>query len=1828
MCGIAGVFHYNDPGRTVDRDLLVAMTRTIRHRGPDYEDFFVEGCVGFGHRRLSIVDLSPAGHQPMANEDRSCWIAYNGEFYNHAGFRRRLLAEGHVFRGASDTETLLHLLESRGPDCLADLAAIFVFGFWDSRNQCLTLARDPLGVKQLYYHDDGKRIVFANEIKALLVRPDVPREPDPEAVNEYLHFHAPLFERTFFSHIRQLRPGEYMQVTRHGVRRRTYWAVDDFRPRGGSPEQNVEELREQLSAIVSEQLMSDVPVGAFFSGGIDSSAVAAWASRSGHKPQCFGVHFTGQEVPDERPYQEAAASALGLQLELCTLDGSTFPDDLMRLIYYQDQPIIGAAMFPMYKVSELAARQVKVCLGGQAGDEVFGGYARYGLTRPSQVIRSWFSSRRGSVPASRDRPRTQVGGNLFLQLADRKNLRRLLRNVGEFGNWEQLYFDNFAKVPVGTWRRVFNQDFVDRQACRRLFAETVSLYPASDPADKAMLWDVQTYLPGLFHQDDRMSMAVSLESRVPLADPRLVRFAFRTGFELKFRGGATKWIMRQAVSTSLPSFVLTRRKVGFDTPIEAWVKKRHPSFIRDLLLSSRARSRGLYNPSALEAVLAGTEAPDWIDVVWKLICVEAWARVFLDGEGLGAALPLRDRDAISVYTPRSDPRALPTYESAGKRPFSHIVREVRELGAAGSLARGWWEIKTRSGLVRLRREGQPHESARLGRPAWQAEGTNREPWRLAFADPAAVAAGMDGRVPQSNLERLLFLASEATKGRILCFGSSLADYGNPIDWLRNPHNGKRWEARSHWSKSMVDLHGTGDIKLIWEVARFPQAYLLARAAAFRPEMAATMADCLFGQIHDFIGRNPVGWGPHWSSGQEVALRMMAWLFGLHVLARFADPPPDFEQRALRSIYEAATHIENNIEYARDSVYNNHLLSEALGLLLAGTVLPEGDRSARWRQMGQEILDEQADKQFYQDGAYIQQSHNYHRFALQVYLWACAFYRWRVGKQPPQSWTGCLDRSLDFLCAQQNPADGLLPNYGANDGSLPAILSTCRFSDFRPILQAASLAARGERIYEPGCWDEPAAWLFGPESLELPLRPRRRTSRSFSSTGYHVLRGQHQGNFAVLRCGTLLDRFSQIDMLHLDVWWRGQNVLVDGGSYLYNGPQKWHDHFIRTASHNTLQIDGRDQMVHHRRFKFLFWTKAKLLRYEQGDGWVLAEGEHYGYQRHPGGCVHRRSVLFAQDDLWVVMDRILGSGSHSVRLHWLCGEFPCSAEEQASRAALDTPAGLFSIALFGETGEALRGTIVAGEEQPPRGWLARHYGEKKAVPSFACERGGPVPITLVSILGAGRPQVLVERGVWSVCSKSSAARFRLEDGSIRLVAPAVAPPLPGWVPDAMNIVVVHQYYLMAGQPGGSRFNEMARIWSQLGHRVTVIAGNVDYATGRSPDKYRYRWITKERDGDVEVWRCHVPRSYNRSYLGRMWAFFGFMLSASTGAFLVGRADIVIATSPPLVVAIPGWIAARWRLRAVPWIFEIRDLWPETAVTTRVLRSGSLLTRVLYRMERWACRRAHLLNVLTPAFSEDLIRRGLAPPEKILFVPNGVDTEVFYPAPANDAVRREFGWASRHVVMYAGAHGRANALAQLIEAADRLRTRPDILIACVGDGPERAKLEAEANRRGLNNIKFHGAQPKDRMPEVINACDVGTAVLANNPTFRTVYPNKVFDYMACAKPVLLAIDGVARRLVCQESGAGVFAVPEDGDDLARRIIALADDPAGRAEMGARGRQWVVEHASREALAKRYLHAMEQLVTAGKSAATAAQPTAASAACGSHRAVAQSNSKQPGP
>ena len=691
---------------------------------------------------------------------------------------------------------------------------------------------------------------------------------------------------------------------------------------------------------------------------------------------------------------------------------------------------------------------------------------------------------------------------------------------------------------------------------------------------------------------------------------------------------------------------------------------------------------------------------------------------------------------------------------------------MRELGAHGTAFRLGWELRSRLGWLD---DGEP--------PSAPERLVSR---RIPFASADEVRALLDPYVDQAERDQLLQYADEACRGRIHCFSTQTVDFGQPIDWYLSPHSRARWPSDCAWAVAQRDkVSELSDVKHTWELGRFPHAYHFARAAMWHPSEARRLGGALYDQICDFDDRAPYGKGIHWASSQEIAFRLIAWLFGYATLLVGSDMSASAQlpstSRIARALYLGALHTEQHIDFARYAVHNNHLLSEALLLLMAGVVLPDSADTTRFRQCAIDILEEQSDRQFYRDGGYIQQSHNYHRLALQVMLLASCFAR-SARIEPPRSWSAALERSIDFLFAQQNPADGSLPNYGFNDGALPLLLSSCAFRDFRPALQAANIHVRSERLYPPGPWDEEAAWLLGAAPVAAAtLSTRERTSRSFGWSGHHVLRDALDPNsFATFRCGTLRDRFSQIDMLHVDLWWKGHNVLVDPGSYQYNGPEYLNAHFVRTESHNTVTVDGLDQMHHHRRFKVLYWTEAELVHFQQHSGYSLCVGQHHGYRRHPGRAVHRRSVLFVRPEIWVVLDHVDGEGQHNVRLHWLGGPFDHRLVDHS--VVLHTPGGDFGVSIYDEHATPQPMNVVRGSNTPLGGWLSRHYSEKIPAPAMSMSSTAELPQTLISVIGPNTPQLELAhtaanaRAAGPQCYRAScgstSALFEVSDGAIQ------------------------------------------------------------------------------------------------------------------------------------------------------------------------------------------------------------------------------------------------------------------------------------------------------------------------------------------------------------------------------------------------------------------------------------------------------------------------------
>ncbi len=406
---------------------------------------------------------------------------------------------------------------------------------------------------------------------------------------------------------------------------------------------------------------------------------------------------------------------------------------------------------------------------------------------------------------------------------------------------------------------------------------------------------------------------------------------------------------------------------------------------------------------------------------------------------------------------------------------------------------------------------------------------------------------------------------------------------------------------------------------------------------------------------------------------------------------------------------------------------------------------------------------------------------------------------------------------------------------------------------------------------------------------------------------------------------------------------------------------------------------------------------------------------------------------------------------------------------------------------------------------------------------------------------------------------------------------------------MNILIIHQYFLEKQGAGGSRFNQFAKYWADKGHKITIIAGTVDYATGRKNKKYKGKLFTKEKiDKNITVFRCYVSEAYNKNFLGRLWAYFSFTISSTyAGLFLTKKQDILVATSPPLFVAIPAYIISK--LKKISLIFEIRDLWPKFAIDTGVIKNNTLIKLSLY-LEKWIYKKADLINVLTPAFKEYLISKKNVPREKIIYIPNAADLDLMKPGTKNNWVRKKYNWENKFVILYVGAHGVANDLWQIIDVAETIRSDKNILFALVGDGMEKPKLKKEVQNRNLKNIQFIDPVPKKEIVDFINASDICTAIL--KPIFTTTYPNKIFDYMACSKPIILPIDGACRELVINDAKAGIFVEPKNQNNFKKTILTLEKNPQKCKNLGQNGYKFVIKNFDRKILAKKYLKIISEI------------------------------------
>lgn len=630
MCGICGMVNYRD-GERLDRRLTLAMCAAMRHRGPDGVGYFDRPEVQFGHVRLSIIDLG-GGAQPMSNEDGTVHVVFNGEIYNYPQLRPQLLARGHALKTHCDTEVLVHLYEDHGANLVDHLLGDFAFALWDEKRKYLLLARDRLGVKPVYYVDMGGRLAFASEMCALAALPDLPREIDASAVSTYLAIHRIPAPRTIYRDVRKLLPGHRLEIENGRVRVSRYWDVRMAPDEGRSEAQYAEELRALMDDAVRGQLMSDVPLGVFLSGGVDSSAVTtSMVAQSAGTVRTFSIGFKEARY-DESRYYKMLAARLGVEHHEFIFEPDLM-DILPKLAYHFGEPCAIGSAIPLYYLSRLAREFVTVALSGDGGDEVWAGYNVYNFANWVRLV----DRAAGPIVASRwagallDRvqgPTTSRVGNFFRRL---RKIRRLVMSppserVGLIGS-----LPDFGDA-------LLTQD----AAGAALIPEYVEAFQRADDGRDwlapYLYADIKTLLPDeMFTKLDRMTMANRMEGRVPLVDYRLVELAARTPSRFKLKKGEVKAIFKRAVRDRLPEEVLNRPKVGFRVPLDEWFRGPLRSMAGDLLTGASFRQSGLFRVEAVDRLFdhhiraTGNHGSD----ILALVMFELWRR----GLHQGAAVP-------------------------------------------------------------------------------------------------------------------------------------------------------------------------------------------------------------------------------------------------------------------------------------------------------------------------------------------------------------------------------------------------------------------------------------------------------------------------------------------------------------------------------------------------------------------------------------------------------------------------------------------------------------------------------------------------------------------------------------------------------------------------------------------------------------------------------------------------------------------------------------------------------------------------------------------------------------------------------------------------------------------------------------------------------------------------------------------------------------------------------------------------------------------------------------------------------------------------------------
>lgn len=621
MCGICGIINLNKEER-VEKTLLEAMARELEHRGPDEEGYYLNGNAGFGHKRLSIIDLS-TGKQPLFNEDKSCCVILNGEIYNFKELRQELESSGHVFMTSSDTEVIIHAYEEFGEKCLERFRGMFAIAVWDSGKNRLFLARDRLGKKPLYYYFNGRRLIFASEIKSILKSGFVAAEVNRQFLDEFLTLGYVSAPHTLFRNIKKLPPASFLILENSDISIRGYWALNEFLP----GKTRIEECQEKLAAILKEsvkyRLISDVPLGAFLSGGIDSSIIVGLMSKMSSRPiKTFSVGYKGQENLSELGYAKKVADFFSTEHREIIVEPVDFYSAIPRMVWHLDEPIADQACIPLWLLSKDSKQFATVLLSGEGSDELFAGYPVYSLMKAIERYRGIPNLLKNLIDPLIPAIFGERRGNKYLEWTRLPLEKRYLGDMADMSAWarSRLYTGEMsemaAKSPVADRIIKYYHQVTD-----------------FDILSKMQYLDIKTWLADdLLLKADKMTMAASIELRCPFLDHRFVEFSRTIPSEYKLKGHTTKYILKKAFEKFLPKDIAHRKKRGFPVPLTSWFRGDLHAMLADVLLDSKCVGRGYFNPEFIRKIIGRQKEKkeDYSKLLWSLLVLEFWHKVFID----------------------------------------------------------------------------------------------------------------------------------------------------------------------------------------------------------------------------------------------------------------------------------------------------------------------------------------------------------------------------------------------------------------------------------------------------------------------------------------------------------------------------------------------------------------------------------------------------------------------------------------------------------------------------------------------------------------------------------------------------------------------------------------------------------------------------------------------------------------------------------------------------------------------------------------------------------------------------------------------------------------------------------------------------------------------------------------------------------------------------------------------------------------------------------------------------------------------------------------------